>query len=279
VPQSLGTVTIQFREFGVRLECCPIVLGGGRLKMQVAPEVSERDFTSAVSLTGTTVPGLTTRRVNSEVEMRFGQTLVIAGLISNRVVAEVRKTPFLGELPWVGALFSRKRFDESETELLVLVTPEPVSPLDECQVGEDGPGRQTVSPTDREFFGQGLLEVPRYGPDCPDCDSGLDAGYPPQLAPGEAGYGDYQGPVGGDAHTPPAPADAVQPAPPSSDGKAVPPDAIPNGAVSSRTRTPYSSKEPLPRAKGLIVPAEARAPTSTEGQRGRRPGLIVPAGG
>ena len=96
---------------------------------QVRTISSPAPLTSSVNLNGTTVPGLTTRRANTEVEMAFGQTLVIAGLISNRVVSEERKTPFLGELPLIGALFRRIRHDESETELLVLVTPHPVSPL------------------------------------------------------------------------------------------------------------------------------------------------------
>ena len=84
VPQSLGTVTIEWREFGVRMEAVPIVLGNGRLRLEVQPEVSERDFSNAVQVAGTTVPGLTVRRANTAVEMNFGETMVIAGLISSR---------------------------------------------------------------------------------------------------------------------------------------------------------------------------------------------------
>ena len=78
VPQGLGTVSIEWREFGVRLEAVPIILGNGRLRLELMPEVSERDFTNAVNVNGLIVPGLTTRRVNTQVEMRFGETLIEA---------------------------------------------------------------------------------------------------------------------------------------------------------------------------------------------------------
>ncbi|MFH1304343.1 MAG: type II and III secretion system protein family protein [Planctomycetota bacterium] len=169
VPQSLGTVTIEWREFGVRMEAVPIVLGNGRLRLEVQPEVSERDFSNAVQVAGTTVPGLTVRRANTAVEMNFGETMVIAGLISSRKTAETSKTPFLGELPVVGAAFRRVRYTEGETELVIMVTPELVSPLKSGQVPEGGPGLFTATPTDRELYMDGVLEVPSYGSDCPEC--------------------------------------------------------------------------------------------------------------
>ena len=170
VPQSLGTTTIEWREFGTRMEVVPIILGNGRLRLEVMPEVSERDFTNAVDVNGFTVPGLTTRRVNTQVEMRFGQTLMIAGLIATRQTAETDKIPFFGELPWIGAAFRRVRYDDVETDLVILVTPELVAPLESGQVPQGGPGSFTVSPTDRELFRDGLLEVPNYGDPCVGCD-------------------------------------------------------------------------------------------------------------
>ncbi|MCH9656680.1 MAG: type II and III secretion system protein family protein [Planctomycetes bacterium] len=169
VPQSLGTVTIEWREFGVRMEAVPIVLGNGRLRLEVQPEVSERDFSNAVQVAGTTVPGLTVRRANTAVEMNFGETMVIAGLISSRKTAETSKTPFLGELPFIGAAFRRVRYTEGETELVIMVTPELVSPLKSEQVPAGGPGLFTATPTDRELYSDGVLEVPSYGSDCPNC--------------------------------------------------------------------------------------------------------------
>lgn len=169
VPQSLGTVTIQWREFGVKLAFVPYVLGAGRLRLDVAPEVSDQDPSTGVTLNGTTVNGLSTRKVETQVEMNFGQTLVIAGLINNRVRSNTSKIPFFGELPWIGAAFRRMREDASETELLVMVTPDLVAPLDPEQIPAEFPGSSTTSPTDKEFIIQGLIEVPKYGPDCPDC--------------------------------------------------------------------------------------------------------------
>ncbi|HID22988.1 MAG TPA: hypothetical protein EYP14_11390 [Planctomycetaceae bacterium] len=164
VPQSLGTVSIEWREFGTRLEAVPIILGNGRLRLELQPEVSERDFSNAVSVGGMTVPGLTTRRVNTQVEMKFGQTLVIGGLIANRRTAETDKIPVLGELPWIGMAFRRVRYDDVETELIIMVTPELVAPLDPDQVPITGPGMNTDAPTDRELFIDGLLEVPNFAP-------------------------------------------------------------------------------------------------------------------
>lgn len=169
VPQSLGTVTIEWREFGVRMEAVPIVLGNGRLRLEVQPEVSERDFSNAVQVAGTTVPGLTVRRANTAIEMNFGETMVIAGLISSRKTAETSKTPFLGELPFVGAAFRRVRYTEGETELVIMVTPELVTPLKSGQIPPGGPGRFTATPTDRELYIDGVLEVPSYGEECPEC--------------------------------------------------------------------------------------------------------------
>lgn len=169
VPQSLGTVTIQWREFGVKLAFVPYVLGAGRLRLDVAPEVSDQDPSTGVTLNGTTVNGLSTRKVETQVEMNFGQTLIIAGLINNRVRSNTSKIPFFGELPWIGAAFRRMKEDHSETELLVMVTPDLVAPLDPEQVPAEYPGSTTTNPTDKEFIIQGLIEVPKYGPDCPDC--------------------------------------------------------------------------------------------------------------
>lgn len=169
VPQSLGTVTIEWREFGVRLEAVPIMLGNGRVRLELQPEVSERDFTNAVQVSGLTVPGLTTRRVNTQVEMNFGQTFIIAGLLSTEQTAETSKIPFLGELPWIGAAFRRVSYDHGETELIIMVTPELVGPLSPDQVPPGGPGLFTDTPTDRELFRDGMLEVPSYGDRCEGC--------------------------------------------------------------------------------------------------------------
>lgn len=169
VPQSLGTTTIEWRDFGVRMEAVPIILGDGMVRMEVMPEVSERDFANSVQVNGSTVPALTTRRVNTQVEMRFGQTLMLAGLISTRQTAETAKTPLLGELPWVGSLFRKVRYDDVETELVILITPELVAPMTGGQTPVGGPGTFTTFPTDRELYFDGYIEVPNYGDGCAGC--------------------------------------------------------------------------------------------------------------
>ncbi len=181
VPQSLGTVSIQYREFGVRMEAVALVLGNGNLRLTLQPEVSDRDDAHGVTINGTTVPALTVRRVNTQVEMKFGQTLMLAGLISNTQRTNMRKIPFLGELPYIGAAFSQKQTTEAETEIVITVTPELVAPLDDGQVPAGGPGQFTDTPTDRELMLYNLLEVPKYGEHCPTCAPGQTG---PYIVPG-----------------------------------------------------------------------------------------------
>jgi len=174
VPAGLGTTAIEFREFGVLLKAVPHILGNGRLRLQVQPEVSERDFSNAVTVDGVTVPAFTVRRANTEVEMNFGETLVIAGLTSLREDSTTSKVPFFGELPWIGAVFSRKRYTEAETELIILVTPEYTAPMAKEQIPPGGPGLFTDTPTDHELYFHNLIEVPKYGDECHTCVNCLE---------------------------------------------------------------------------------------------------------
>src|SRR5476651_353041 len=107
VPGGLGTVTIEFREFGVILQALPLVISPTRVKLQVTAEVSDKDVANAITLLGTTVPGITKRKVESTVDMNFGDTMVVGGLISTRETGTALKTSWLGELPGIGALFSK----------------------------------------------------------------------------------------------------------------------------------------------------------------------------
>ncbi len=165
VPGGVGTVSVQFREFGVRMEAIPTVLGNGRLRLDIAPEVSERDFSSAVTIGGLPIPGINTRRVNTQVEMNFGETIMIGGLISRKRITTSTKIPVLGELPIIGAAFSRKTHEMGETELLIMVTPEMAAAMRPDQVPHDAPGWMQDEPTSKELFLDGMLEVPSYGPD------------------------------------------------------------------------------------------------------------------
>jgi pilus assembly protein CpaC len=170
VPGGLGTVTIMFKEFGVILETLPIVISPTKVKLQIYTEVSEKDLSSSVTLAGTTVPGITRRQVKSTVHTNFGDTIVIGGLISSRDVATTYKIPGLGELPWLGAAFRKVNYQRTESEMIVLVTPEFAGGIPSNQLPPGGPGLSTVEPNDRELYGTGLIEVPNYGPLCdPNC--------------------------------------------------------------------------------------------------------------
>ncbi len=172
VPQALGTVSVEWREFGVKLDAVPIVLGKGQVILEISTEFSERDFANAASLNNTTIPAITSREANTQVRMRLGQTLMIGGLLATRYTSETDKIPVLGELPYIGAAFRRVRYDETETELIILVTPEYVAPLNADQVPEGGPGMFSDVPTDRELIIQGLMEVPNYGGPQPPSPAG-----------------------------------------------------------------------------------------------------------
>ena len=122
------TITIQFKEFGIRLKFLPTVMSNGYIHLRVAPEVSELDFTNALSIQGTVIPALSTRRAETEFELQDGQSFVIAGLLDNRVQSIVSKVPGLGDIPILGNLFRSKSLEKDKTELMVLVTAHRVSP-------------------------------------------------------------------------------------------------------------------------------------------------------
>jgi pilus assembly protein CpaC len=166
VPAGLGQVGVQFEEFGTRLNFLPIVLGDGRIYLEVEPEFSTLNAANGTSISGVTVPGRTTQRVHTAVEIEPGQTLAIGGLIQNQVNATAQKFPVLGDLPYFGAAFSTKQFTETEEELIVLVTPHLVDPMSCDQLPKYLPGLETRSPDDCELFLEGILEAPR-GPRTP----------------------------------------------------------------------------------------------------------------
>ncbi len=170
VPQSLGTVSIEYREFGTRVDFVPLVLGNGSLRLEVRPSVSEIDPARSVVINNITVPGLRTRWVDTAVEMQAGQTLALAGLIQNRVEARNRGLPWLADLPWVGAAFRHVQEEVNEIELLIMVTPEFVDGVDAHEMHNVGPGMATANPNDVELYWRGYLEVPNceQGGVCPD---------------------------------------------------------------------------------------------------------------
>jgi pilus assembly protein CpaC len=126
---GLGAVTIAFREFGVRINVTPNITPRGTIRLQVTPEVSSLDFANGLTFQGFTIPALSTRRVQTEIELDSGQSFAIGGLLDNRVTEQFNKIPGIGDIPILGKLFQSKQSTKSNTELLVLVTPELVRPI------------------------------------------------------------------------------------------------------------------------------------------------------
>ena len=129
VSQALGSVTIEYKQYGVGLAFTPIVLNDGRISMRVRPEVSELNDAGSVKLNGFVVPALTTRRAETTVELGSGQSFMIAGLLQNRNNNSIEKAPFLGDIPILGALFRSTSYQRNETELVIIVTPYLVRPV------------------------------------------------------------------------------------------------------------------------------------------------------
>ena len=126
--QGFAAVTIQFREFGVKLRFTPVIMPSGTIHLHVVPEVSALDFANGLTISGFNVPALTTRKADTEFEIQDGQSFVIAGLLDNRVTSIMNKMPGLGDIPILGNLFRSKNLSKSNSELMVMVTARKISP-------------------------------------------------------------------------------------------------------------------------------------------------------
>jgi pilus assembly protein CpaC len=153
------TITVRFKEFGVRLGFIPYVLDDESLRLTVAPEVSEIDFSIAVSLVagGSPVPGLNVRRSMTTVEMKHGQTLAIAGLLYLKLDGTSDRIPGLGDLPYLGPFFSNTSNERIEKELVILITPYIIEPMNDDQVTAL-PGSDVGEPTDWELYFMSRIE-------------------------------------------------------------------------------------------------------------------------
>ena len=151
-----SAVTIEYKEFGVRLNFRPEVLGQGRIRLEVAPEVSELSEIGSLRQNGFTIPSVITRRSSTTVELGSGQSFAMAGLLRTKEQGRVSKVPILGEIPVLGVLFRSVRYEEDQTELVVMVTAELVEPLDNGTV-RPMPGELHETPNDWELFMEGSL--------------------------------------------------------------------------------------------------------------------------
>lgn len=149
---SSGTViTIQYQNYGVLLHFTPVVLGDGRIRLKIDPEISDLDYAHGVSIGGFVIPGFITRTVDTTVELGDGQTFTLAGLLSDQVTATNNSTPLLGDIPILGSLFRSVSYQRNQTELVVMVTPRLVEPLNPDQV-LSGPGEHWRFPSQADLF-------------------------------------------------------------------------------------------------------------------------------
>jgi pilus assembly protein CpaC len=185
ISQSLGAITIEYKQYGVGLAFTPYVLADGRISMRVRPEVSELSNEGTIRLNGFNVPALTTRRAETTVELGSGQSFMIAGLLRNSHTNDVSKAPFLGDLPILGALFRSTSFRRAETELVIIVTPYLVRPVsNQMALPTDG----YRMPTDAQGIGAGQIYTGTSGShpvtSAPAPAPGMGAGAAATAAPG-----------------------------------------------------------------------------------------------
>jgi pilus assembly protein CpaC len=271
VPAGLGQIGVQFEEFGTRLNFLPIVLGNGKIHLEVEPEISSLNAANGVTISGTVVPGRDTQRINTTVELETGQTFVIGGLIQHTVATNTRKTPILGDLPFLGVFFSSKVDNQTEQEVVVLVTPYLVDGQSCDQVAKVLPGQETRTADDFELFLEGILEAPRGprqlcqgGRYVPAFKNSATTELFPCSGKGACGAGCAAGAGAPAAVTPvPAPAPAV--------GNVASPSAVPEPALSAAPK----AAEPA-RAEALKPAEIAPATEQSTGDPSVQPASAPP---
>lgn len=154
INQGLGAVSVEFKQYGVSLAFTPTVLSDGRISMRVRPEVSQLSSAGAVQISGVTIPALTTRRAETTVELGSGESFMIAGLLSNDHNNSIDKAPGLGDVPILGALFRSNGFRRNETELVIVITPYLVKPVNANQIVLPTDGYKAPDDFQRIFNGQ-----------------------------------------------------------------------------------------------------------------------------
>ncbi|MCL4194301.1 MAG: pilus assembly protein N-terminal domain-containing protein [Thermoguttaceae bacterium] len=274
--------TFQFVEYGTRVDFVPIVLGNGRIRLEVRPSVKDIDPARGAVAEGFSMPGFLVRETDTGVEMMAGQTLAIAGLVQERVEAERRGLPWVSEVPYLGVMFRRVKHVKNEVELLILVTPELVEAIDRDQMSPCGPGSESGDPGDWDLFMRGYLEVPKCAPDA--C-SATSCNMPTMPGSGQAVVPSHaEGPAVMNA---PSPAPEVIPPPAAGEepGTAEIQGDAPAGPQPSAQPSPTDSSArpaPLP-SRTAGVPARL-APSRPQNRQGQpagsqsMPGFIGPVG-
>jgi pilus assembly protein CpaC len=233
-----NAITIMFKEFGVRLNFTPTVLGGDLINLKVRPEVSSLDFSNAIVLDGFRIPALSTRRTDTEVELQDGQTFAIAGLMNNSVQTTMRKIPGIGDIPILGWLFKSQAVQKNQTELVVMITPHIVR--------RGSTGVSQGLPTIQEpFMGAPSKRLPQ-----PDAYTGSPR-YPGSNQQPRSGGG--QAPLADDSMTPPQSASQPAPAPQSA------PQSMPQAVTPAPSNVaPFANASvPAPAPTPKVDPKEA----------------------
>ena len=189
INQGLGAVSVEYKSYGIGLTYSPTVLSDGRISLRVKPEVSQLSDAGSVQISGTTIPALTTRRAETTVELGSGQSFMIAGLLQNDHQNSIEKTPFLGDLPVIGALFRSNSFRRSETELVIIITPYLVKPVDANRIALPTDGYAAPDDATRLLLGQLSSQGPAERPKPTMAPPTFVPADPGMTAPGAAAGG------------------------------------------------------------------------------------------
>jgi len=160
VPQAngLGTIAFAYQPYGVGLSFTPTVLRGGLINLVIKPEVSEIDTTHTVTVAGTSVPGLITRKASTTLELRDGQSFMLGGLLQNQTTSAQDQLPWVGDVPVLGALFRSAQYQKNETDLVIVVTPHIVNPMRPTNVAHS-PLDSSLPANDVDLFLNGKAEI------------------------------------------------------------------------------------------------------------------------
>ena len=256
VNNGVSGSSVQSEKFGTLVHFVPIVLGDGRIRLEVRPTISELDDSAPI---GGEIFRTKISEVDTGVEMMAGQTLAIAGLIQTRIKSQQRGLPIVADIPYIGAPFRRVSEDREEVELLILVTPEFGEAMDPHEVPPCGPGMETMSPSNCELYGQAKIEVPACGP--------CGASDPCRCnAPGVTCTTNGFGPCGGPGYGEPAVAsDASSAVPLQSQPAPAPMEFSPSnmgGAMEGHSSGTTSTRAPN---RPTITPAGVQAPDPSAG--------------
>ena len=251
-----NSVTIMFKEFGVRLAFTPTVLGGDLVRIKVKPEVSSLDFANAIVLDGFRIPALTTRRTETEVELRDGQTFAIAGLLNNTLTNTMSKIPGIGDIPILGKLFQSKAHQKNLTELVVMITPVIIK---RGQMGASEGLPQIIEPYIGDPGEDGSVA-------CPVRRIAAFPGYPARAAQRDGRVGSADDAAGGSAGS--AAADEPDGDPGAADRRSHEPADSVGGAARRRARALGTGEERV--AEGARRRAQGRAAAAGTGQARRR---------